>query len=140
MDNARKYLSDWRTWIGIAYFGLVAVVVALGVYNSRLNDNIRETARISAARDAEIRMNTVTRRQQCLQSIPSLKKINMFLEGVRNAHEVLLINAKAALDQTSPSDRLYRLRKESLERLKKASADVEIPAFPVPTKKKCLHG
>lgn len=133
----RPTLDTFNFWVGVAYFGLVAVVIALFFVNQATQKTVTRQAQVAAAHTAEIAATAKSRYQQCVTSIPTLNRINRFFAGVRIVNETLLENSAAALAVTAKSDPQYRTRVKNFHRLQRAAASAQIPKFPVPTPAKC---
>lgn len=134
--NVREFLSDWHVWVGIAYFGLAAVVVALYVLFGR-------TAHEEAIRAAASRSAASTQVGQCFTSVKNAPVAAGFID----AHEALINNSllanQAALSVSPPDDPLRSVRVASIARLKRADANVKdlrrLIRESTPTEKKCVR-
>lgn len=137
-EGIRRILDTWQFWIGVAYFGLVCVVVALWIGFSRVSTDQARTERIQAARHADIVANADAQYQQCVKSIPTLRRVDGFLEGVREVHHILLVNSEASHQATPPGSALYQTQKRNIERLRDAFKKVNGVKFPIPTHSSCV--
>ena len=137
MTRTVRKLDNWRFWVGIAYFGLAVVVVWLFFLNQSTSKTQARQARDEAVRVAEIDSAQTAQRQQCLASIPTLRRINGFVAGVSDLHMALEENAKAVLDATPKTDRQHRVRLDNWLRIKRTVNEVSGVHFPVPTLKQC---
>lgn len=124
--RTRHILNGDRIWILIAYFWLAAVVVALYFHQT-------EISKQEAARQAE----TQAKIAQCIQSIPSLRKIDRFVHGVREFHVIVALNSKAIVDSTPKTDPQYTVRVANYRRIRNTVADVSGVKFTVPTVAQC---
>lgn len=136
-QQLRPTMDTFNFWVGIAYFGLVAVVVALYFLNQNTAANIRRTAADEATHAAEIRSSAESRYSECLNSIPVLVKINRFIEGERIVDGALVENSEANLAATPSGSALYATRVANLRRLRAAKAAAFEVKFPVPTRAAC---
>ena len=103
--GVRGRLDNWRLWVGVAYFGLAAVVVALFFVNQRTQRAIADQQRAAGVHTAEIVANATSQYHLCLASIPELREINAFVAGVKVVHDTLLANSEALLAKTPRSAR-----------------------------------
>lgn len=131
-DRVREQLDDWRPWMVLAIAGLVFAITWLYFVNSR-------TVREVATRKATASATASTNYEQCIRSIPGLKKINTFLEGENDLVDVLVQNSLANLGSTLQDDPQYKTRQANLGRLLAARAKIAaVDALPVPTPNQCL--
>lgn len=133
----RERLDNWRVWVGIAYFGLAAVVVALFFVNQNTQSAVAHQARDEATHRAEIHANAVSQFNQCLASIPVLTKINGFIAGDRIIRNTLVTNSEKVYLATPAASPQFAVRKANWLRLKEARADAYEVQFPVPSKESC---
>lgn len=131
-------MDDWKFWMGLAYFGLALVVIALWINYDRVSADQARTTRIVAARHADVIANADAQYQQCVKSIPTLTHVNHFLRGVQEVERVLIINSHANHMATPPGSDLYRTQAKNLLRLEDAIRSTHGVDFTVPTKPKCL--
>jgi hypothetical protein len=137
-EGARRLLDSWQFWVGIAYFGLACVVVALWVnYNRVSRDQVR-TAEVVAARHADLVASAEAQYTQCVKSIPTLRNINAFINGVEEVHQILLVNSIAAHKATPPGSALYQQQIMNIARLRDAFATAKNVHFTIASKAKCL--
>lgn len=137
--RVRSALSAWQFWMGVAYFGLVAVVVSLFFVASRTIHTSNEIAREQAIRNGQVRATANATYNACAQSIPELERIGVHLRGVNQLGEVILANAKATLDATPHSDPSYALRFENYSRILDAVKRISaVQAFPIPKLEDCV--
>lgn len=137
MSRLRPTLDTFNFWIGVAYFGLVAVVVALYFINNTTSRYIARTAADEAKHAAEISSNAQNRYQECLGSIPELTKINRFVGGVQELHVAQEHAALNLLKITPKGGPMYRVRYENYLRFKSAADKVKGVQFHVPTVHDC---
>lgn len=132
----RRRLDSPYFWLILAYLGLVIV----GVFSWDIrSDSIQRDAGAVASRIAEKRATAEAAYQRCLASIPSSTRANKFLDGVEALADVLVLNARLTLVETSrDGGDLLRLRRENAERLQYARRAIgAIRPFPVPTRQEC---
>lgn len=129
-EKTRRILSNDRFWIGVAYFGLVAVFLWLYVQNTRIT-------RESQIRAATIVASAETQYQACIASIPTLRKINLFVTGVEELHRTLYQNALAAHLAQPKGSAVYRAQIANLRRLRDSVRLVAGVHFTVPTVASC---
>jgi hypothetical protein len=125
------WLDSWHFWVGIAYFGLVGVTVALWINFSRVD-------RQAQARHADIVANADSQYTQCVTSIPTLERINRFIAGVEETNAILLRNSLASHDATPPGTPLYQAQIANISRFRDALQSAKGVRFPIPTLKSCL--
>lgn len=131
-DRVREHLDDWRPWMVLAIAGIVFAITWLYFVNSR---TVREVATRKATASATAAANY----RQCVTSIPSLAKINTFLEGEGDLVDVLVQNSLANVQSTAPDDPQFETRRANLARLIAARAKIAaVAALPVPTPAECL--
>lgn len=133
--NAREYLSDWRVWMGVAYFGLAMTVVALWILFGR-------TAHEEALRTSSARASAATQVGQCFTS----RKNAPIIEGFLRAHETLIDNSVRVTRESlglGRTDPLHKIREQSLKRLLAAKRNAELLARRItkatPTKAACVR-
>jgi hypothetical protein len=135
--NARRFLDDWRFWMGVAYFGLILVICALWINYDRVNADAARTARIVAARHAEVVANADSQYQQCVQSGPVFSHVNKFIFGVEAVEQALLTNTETTHRATPPGSAIYATQTANIARLRDAIQAARLVAFPVPTATQC---
>jgi len=135
--DVRHKLDNWKLWMGIAYFGLVAVVVVLTLDWSRTNAEVARTTRIVAARHAEVVANADAQYQQCVKSIPLFTRVNNFIRGVERIERALLQNSEASHLATPPGSALYDAQVTNIIRLREAIRAARQVAFHVPSMQQC---
>lgn len=122
-QHVRSALSHWGPWMIVAYFGIVAVIVALFFVNS---NTIKEDAARSAATS------------RCLSSRPTLLKFQTHIRGVSELAHVLVTNSRKLLEQTPRRDPDHAVRKANLRRITAARRKINaLPTFHVPTVAEC---
>lgn len=136
-NDVSHKLDNWRFWMGVAYFGLVLVIVALWVDWARTNADVARTSRVVAERHADIVANADAQYQQCLSSIPTFRHVNRFVSGVELVEQALLTNAKAAHVATPPGSALYVAQAKNIVRLREAIEAARQVAFHVPVAGEC---
>jgi hypothetical protein len=133
---AREFLSDWRFWTGVAYFGIVCTIVALFVLFNR-------TAREDAYRVASTRAAATAQVVTCFASSKTAPVVRGFL----TAHEVVIENSlianQAALKLLGPRDPLYPILADSIVRLDEAKANahdlIRLFGKTTPTRTSCTQ-
>lgn len=133
----RHKLDNWKLWVGVAYFGLAAVVVALFFINQNTQKTVVNQAKDEAAHKAEIVANADAQFNQCIVSMPTLGEINKFISGVQIVESALVLNSAAVVTATPMNDPQYNTRVRNLERLQDAQAAASHVKFPVPTRAQC---
>lgn len=137
-DEVTRFLDNWKLWMGIAYVGLAIAVVWLFILNGDTTRTAAANARDEAVRIAEVQTSAETSYNQCVGSIPTLRKLSTYLEGQNEIAAVIVTNSAANLAITLKTDPMYATRKGNLERLRDAKAKVgAITSLPVPTVKDC---
>jgi Na+/melibiose symporter-like transporter len=102
-DHVRFALSDWRFWMGIAYFGLVMVIVGLFVLFNR-------TAREEAARAATAKSAGIAQVSQCFVAVRNAPVVDGFIRSHEAIIENGLLTNKASI-AASPGDPLNPIRR-----------------------------
>jgi hypothetical protein len=133
----RERLDNWKLWVGIAYFGLSAVVVALFFVNQSTQRTLNNQTKEQVTHRAEIVANANSRFSQCRASIPELSEINRFVDGVQTVEEALVKNSAASVAATKTTDPQYKTRVKNLQRLRAAKQATSHVRFPVPTLSEC---
>lgn len=134
--KVRLRLDDLTPWIVIAYFGIVALVVAQSFVIRSLINTQTAQSRDEAVRAAEIASNAQSLYTQCVHSRPTLARINEFIVGVRTVEMTLLQNSVANLEATPTDSAEYPVRVKNLLRLRKAAMNSTVH-FPVPSVSQC---
>lgn len=116
--SVREFLSNWQVWVGIAYFGLAAVVVALFVLFNR-------TAHEEAVRAATARSAAQAQVSQCVASAKNGPLVRGFANGFRALVENQIETTQGALHVAKPHDPLIPVRERSLRRLFRAEGVAE---------------
>lgn len=131
--RARVFLSDWHFWVGVAYFGLAAVVLALYILFGR-------TAREEASRAAAAKAASTAQVAQCFGGVKNAPVIAGFIRS----HEAIIENgliANRAAIAASPGDPLNAIRQRSIDRLTAAKANADelrrLIKGTTPTKRAC---
>lgn len=132
-ERLRPSLDSWHFWVAVAYFGLVVMTVVVWANYSRVSKEERRTAIVAAERGADI----AAQYQQCIKSIPLLRKFNRFVAGVQLEHATLLRNAVATHRATPPGSDVYRAQVGNIIRLREANDAVTGLALPVVTVHQC---
>lgn len=135
----RAVLDSWQFWMGVAYFGLVLVVVALYFQNGRIDNAQRRADRAETLHLASVTAEASSAYTQCVLSIPTLQKVDTFVRGVQELHQTLLTNARLAHQATPPGTAAYRVQASNLIRLRHSADAVKGLTFHVPTVKECRH-
>lgn len=121
-----KVFSHWGPWMVIAYFGIVAVIVALFTLNS-------QTIKRDAAQEA-----TVAR---CISSRPTLLRFQTHVRGVGELAQVLVHNSRYRLRNLPDGDPEKKIARANLHRLARAERKVAaLPTVHVPTRAECEEG
>lgn len=134
--NMREIMSDWRFWMGVAYFGITMTVVALVISFNRI-------AHEEATRTATARAAAATQVGQCFTAV----KNGPVTQGFIDAHEAIIVNGlianRAALAISPANDPLRTVRLKSIVRLEKAQRNVtqlrRLILAATPTRKKCIE-
>ncbi len=130
-DRWRFRLDRWEFWVGVAYFAIVMTLVGLFVTYGK-------ASREQTVRLAERRAAAQATYLGCIRSIPELHRVTVHLHGVNQLADVLVANTRAALAQTSRTDRLYEVRSRSLTRLVGAQKKIAAASsIPTPTVAQC---
>ncbi len=132
-EGVRRLLDSWQFWVGIAYFGLACVVVALWVNFGRVATDQRRTAIVVAERGADIEAQY----QVCLRSIPVLAQFNRFVKGVQSVDSALLRNSIASHEATDPASALYQAQIANIARLRSALGDTIGLTLPTVNRQAC---
>lgn len=134
-EHARTILSDWRFWVGVAYFGIAATVVGLFILFNR-------TAREEASRAAGARAAASTQVGQCFTSVKNGPVTRGFLASNAAVIENQILANQAAIE-TQPTSPLNGIRERSLVRLQKAKTNAgelrDLIAAQIPTLRKCVR-
>ncbi len=109
----RRRLDSWRFWVGIAYFGIAAVVLGLVVAFSRVSS---EAAKRAATQQAA----NQARVTQCAVAVRNAPIVAGFVDGQRAIIRNSILATIGALANTARTDPLYRVRLASLSRLQEA--------------------
>jgi hypothetical protein len=132
----RELMSDWRFWMGVAYFGLSAVVIALFILFNR-------TAREEAARAASNNAASSTQVGQCFTQVKTLPLTRGFVAGQEAIVDDSLISTRAALNAAPANDPLHLIRVHALLRLERAKVATDrlrrLIEKETPTRKQCLR-
>lgn len=136
----RQRLDHWPVWMGIAFFGLVAVSVWVMTVQQHTARVQAAQARNDAIRIAEARAAANSAYQRCIGSIAPTMRVSTHVAGVNEAFGVLLRNSRATLAATPRSDPQRAVRAANLERLEAAVRKVAaIKSFPAPTRAECAQ-
>ncbi len=135
--DLRRRVDTWHFWVGIAYFAIVAVIVALWVNYNQVSRDQSRTAQLVAARHADVVANADAQYIQCVKSIPTLTRINLFLNGVQSVDGVLLKNS-LAVHSVTPAGPTFQAQIKNIARLRRALHDVSGVRFPVPSAASCV--
>jgi hypothetical protein len=133
----REFLSSWWFWVGVAYFGLACVVVALYFINGRTSRAAAHVARDEAVHQSEIAAGRQAALTQCLASRPELRKINGFVGSVQLIRDALESNNRAVLEETPATSPAYTVRAANLQRIRATARQIEAVHFTVPTVAQC---
>ena len=134
--SLRTVMSDWKFWMGVAYFGLAAVIVSLFVLFNR-------TAHEEAVRAAAASSAAVTQVGQCFTAVKNAPVARGFIAAQEAIIDNGLIANRAALAASPKDDPLRQIRVRSIIRLQGAQKNVKdlrvLIAATTPTEKKCMH-
>lgn len=134
-EHERSVLSDWRFWVGVAYFGIAATVVGLFILFNR-------TAREEATRAATAKSAAITQVGQCFTAVKNGPVTKGFIAANAAVIENQILANQAAI-LTQPGSALTRIREQSLVRLQRAKANSEALSRlldkAIPTRKKCVR-
>ncbi len=136
LRRARNAFETAAPWISV--LGIILVVIWLHSVDRKAASAKAHAATGEAIRIAEKHAASHTRVEQCLASIPTLRKVNRFVHGVQTLHLVLARNARQTLLSTTRSDPLYRARLESYQRIRATVPAVSVIHFTIPTRRQCL--
>lgn len=133
-DHVRFALSDWRFWMGIAYFGLVMVIVGLFVLFNR-------TAHEEAARAATAKSAGIAQVSQCFVAVRNAPLVDGFIRSHEAIIENGLLTNKASI-AASPGDPLNPIRRRAIVRLTAAKANADelkrLTRATTPTRHSCV--
>lgn len=119
-------LSSWRFWMVLWGFALVgAIIFSLITYSSAQGDH---AARLALER---------SQYQQCVQFMPTLRRVNRFFHGVEDLHRILVTNAKAMHEATPPGSPVYEAQIVNLHRLERTVHEVSGVQLHVPSIAEC---
>lgn len=116
-ERTRHVLDNWKFWIGVAYVGLAATVVALFVLFSRTAHE--EAVRVSQQRTA--RQAQVT---SCVSSARAAPAIQAILTAIESLAKNSIIASDQALAVESSGDPLRPIRLASRRRAIRARDSV----------------
>lgn len=130
----RERLDNWRLWVGVAYFGLAAVVVSLFFLNRDISQQQAESA-------AKARSAAATQVRSCADAVRNKPDVDGLLDAIRfNIADRITVNV-AANKAAAPDDPLVGVRQSSLDRLhqKLDALDAFIAKVDkrTPTKREC---
>ena len=113
----RERLDNWKPWVGIAYFALVAIVI----WSLFLN---RDISRQAADRAAEQKSAQIAQISQCYQAVTNGPDVSGILAAVRLSTSNALLASRAAL-AAQPRGPLVNVRKATIERQELALAALD---------------
>lgn len=116
--RARHFLDNWKLWVGIAYFGMATMVVALFFLN-------RDISREQAKSAAESRSQSVAAVNNCYEAIRNAPSVRGLLAAIELAPRNSIEANEAAIAASDPGDPLIAVRKASVVRSQKALATVQ---------------
>ena len=109
-SSIRERLDNWRLWVGVAYFGLAAVVVALFFIN-------RDISRQQADSAAKARSASATQVRSCVDAVRNKPDVDGLLDAIRfNIADRITVTV-AANEAAAADDPLTNVRASSLTRL-----------------------
>jgi len=115
--SARAFLSDWKLWMGIAYFAIVAILI----WQVRLSSR---QAQEEANRAATAKAAAATQVGQCFTSVKNAPVVNGFIRSHEAIIENGLISNRASI-AASPGDPLNQIRRKAIKRLMAAKANAD---------------
>ena len=107
-ERLRYRLDNWKLWVGIAYFGLIFVIMALFFLN-------RDISQAQADRAAEQKSSQIAQVQTCRQRAQTGPDVQAIITLVRLNAENTIAAAKAAI-ATDPDGPLTEVRLASIAR------------------------
>lgn len=116
--GVRQKLDDWRFWVGVAYFGLVAVVVALFFIN-------RDISREQTREAAEQRASSVSQVSTCADAVRNAPDVEALIAAIRFNVSDRVAATKDAIRVAPEGDPLAKVRQESLVRLRNQLARID---------------
>lgn len=136
--RVREFLNSWQLWMGIAWLGIVAVVVGLIIVRNTALTAQAEIQREASLHHAEVVATGNAAYNSCVQSIPTLRRISTHLLGVNEIARAAVENARAIAVATPRSDPEYGVRHRNYERIRAATAKVAaVQKLPVPNRDDC---
>jgi len=116
-ERARGFLDSWKFWVAIAYFGLVAVIVALYFLN-------RDVSREQAARAAEQKAGALAQRDDCYRRLEANPDLLALLETMADDRRDRI---QASLDSIAaqPDSELNAIRRESIAKSRRAIRGID---------------
>lgn len=119
-DGVRRNMDNVWLWIVVAYIALAAVTIWLAVVNSNTAKTAAQNAQVIATQQAAAQASY----NDCVRSIPYLRRISRHVAGVNELAALLVQNSQATIAATPPDDPLAQVRRRNLRRLARAQAKV----------------
>jgi hypothetical protein len=116
-EDVRHFLDNWKVWMGVAYFGLAALVVWLFFLNQTV-------AKETAARAATQKAGAVSQRDNCYRQIDNNPDLIAIINAVGQNSRNSILSAKAAL-KLEPTGPLVAVRLGTIARAQAAIAAAE---------------
>lgn len=130
----RRRLDDWRFWVGVAYFGLAAVVMGLYLLFGRQSAEAAKRAAIQRA-------SALSEVSNCANSVKNAPVGRGFIATQRAIITNSILTTTAALQAEDANDPLRHVRLASLARLEAGRMNLNrlnaIFIATTPTKAKC---
>lgn len=108
-------LDDWKPWMVLAYFALVALVTWLFYLNRDLSREQAARAAAQAERNAEQRASAISQRDGCYTSVDQVPDLLAVIDSVRTNAMNSVDAARAAL-AIEPDGPLAKVRLDSIRR------------------------
>lgn len=117
LRTLREVLNNWWFWVGIAYFGLAAVVVALYINYGNTAEATSKANRQEAISVAATKAANVNAVNQCFTSVKNQPIIEGFADGQLALIDNSLLLIQSAINNSPSDDPLLAGRQASLKRL-----------------------
>lgn len=133
-EPVRELLDSWKFWVGVAYAGLAAVVVALFIlFEQQSNETARRIAIQRSTAEASL--------SACVNGVKNAPVVAGFLDSHRAIITNSILATTAAIQASPANDPLLPVRQASITRLQKALRNVdeldELVANTTPTRARC---
>lgn len=137
----RLRLDSWQFWVGVAYFGLALVIVALWVVFSRQSDEAARRAVQQQEAASALKASNISQVNGCITAAQNRPIVFGFINGQAAIINSQILSTSQALALTSADDPLYLVREKALTRLNSAAnnnkALKELIIKTTPTLKQC---